>query len=113
MGETDRHIEWIIRLRDVLKHRYADQSVYVAADLLVYYVEGTPSRHVVPDVFVVKDCDPGPRRIYQCWAEPSPPHVVFEITSRGSKRDDTVFKPRFMRRSAFANTSSTIRRRSI
>jgi Uma2 family endonuclease len=93
MGETDRHIEWLIRLRDILKYRYAGQQVYIAADLLLYYTEGTPSNYVVPDVFVVKDCDPGPRRVFKVWEEPSAPHVVFELTSKSSQREDTVFKP--------------------
>ncbi|MGD9854363.1 MAG: Uma2 family endonuclease [Planctomycetaceae bacterium] len=94
MGETDIHIQWIIRLRDMLKWRYRDQQTYVAADLLVYYEEGDPKRCVVPDVFVVKDCDPGPRRVYKVWEEPAPPQFVMEVTSRGSKREDLIYKPR-------------------
>lgn len=94
MGETDLHIEWLIRLRDMLKHRYRDQQVYVAADLLLYYEEGVPRSFIVPDVFVVKDCDPKLRRIYKLWEEGQPPHVAFELTSLSSKRHDTAYKPR-------------------
>ncbi len=94
MGETDLHINWTIRLRDMLKYRYRDQQVYVSGNLLVYYEEGTPHKFVVPDAFVVQNCDPGERRIYKIWEEPSPPHVVFEVTSRSSKREDTIHKPR-------------------
>lgn len=94
MGETDLHRNWMIRLIDILQHRYRDQQVYVSGDLLVYYEEGNPRRFVVPDVFVVKDCDPSERRIYKLWAEPSAPHVVFEVTSRSSQREDTQKKPR-------------------
>jgi Uma2 family endonuclease len=94
MGETDLHRNWMIRLIDMLQTRYRDQQVYVSGDLLVYYEEGKPRRFVVPDVFVVKNCPPGQRRIYKLWEEPSAPHVVFEVTSRSSKREDTKKKPR-------------------
>ena len=93
MGETDLHIEWIIRLRDMLKWRYRGQKVYVGADLLLYFQEGEPIRHVVPDVFVVLDCDSGRRRTFKTWEEGRVPTAVFEITSLSSRRKDSVFKP--------------------
>jgi Uma2 family endonuclease len=94
MGETDLHRNWMIRLIDILQNRYRDQQVYVSGDLLLYYEEGNRRRFVVPDVFVVKACPPGERRIYKLWEEPSAPHTVFEVTSRSSKREDTKKKPR-------------------
>ena len=93
MGETDLHIHWIIRLRDILKCRYRETQTYVASNLLVYYDEGVPRHFVVPDVFVVLDCDPSFRRVYKTWEEPKPPQVVFEITSASTRRDDEVRKP--------------------
>jgi len=65
MGETDLHIHWMIRIRDILKQRYQGEHVYVGSDLLVYYEEGNPRRFVVPDGFVVFDCDSGPRGIFK------------------------------------------------
>jgi Uma2 family endonuclease len=94
MGETDLHIHWTIRLRDMLKHRYRGQRVYVSGNLLVYYVEGNPRKFVVPDAFVVTNCDPGERRVYKIWDEPAPPEFIIEVTSLGSRREDTVTKPR-------------------
>ena len=93
LGETDLHIHWIIRLRDILKHRYRDQRVYVGADLMLYYQEGVPQRFVAPDVFVVLDCDGSMRRTFKTWEEGRVPDVVFEITSKYSKREDEVIKP--------------------
>ena len=93
MGETDVHIDWMIRLRDILRHRYQGQQVYVGANMLVYYVEGKPSNYIVPDDFVVKDCDPRRRRTFKIWEEGRVPNVVFEITSYGSRREDRVHKP--------------------
>jgi Uma2 family endonuclease len=93
MGETDLHIEWMIRVRDILKFRYRHQQVYVAANLLLYFQEGDPSRFVVPDTMVFKDCPPGRRRVFKTWEEGRTPNTVFEITSRGTKSEDLHFKP--------------------
>lgn len=93
MGETDLHRDWMVRIIDLLKHRYAGQRVYVSGDLLVYYQEGNPRKFVVPDAFVVKDCDPGPRRTFLIWKEERVPNVVFETTSLASKKKDTRDKP--------------------
>lgn len=93
IGETDIHRNWMIRLYDILAQRYRGQRVYVGSDLLLYYAEGQPYRFVVPDVFVVLDCDPGPRRTFKTWEEDCAPDVVFEITSRSTKGEDRVFKP--------------------
>jgi Uma2 family endonuclease len=93
MGETDLHIHWMIRIRDILKYRYRGERVYVGADLLIYYAEGEPRKFVSPDVFVVKDCDTHFRRIYKLWEEKKPPHVALEVTSRSTRREDEVIKP--------------------
>ena len=93
MGETDLHRDWMFRLLEIFRQRYRDQQVYIASDLLVYYEEGTPSRFVVPDCFVVLDCNPGRRRTFQTWNEKRVPDVVFEVTSRGTSSIDIVDKP--------------------
>ncbi len=93
MGETDLHRDWMIRILDLMRHRYRGQQVYVASDLLLYYEEGEPSKFVVPDDFVVKDCDPGRRRTFKIWKEGKAPDVVFEVTSLGSRSDDASYKP--------------------
>lgn len=98
MGETDLHIEWIIRIRDILKLRYRGRQVYVANDLLVYYEQGNPRKFFVPDCFVVKDCHPGPRRTFKTWQEGKAPDVVLEITSVSTKSDDSVLKPQLYAR---------------
>ena len=98
MGETDVHINWMIRIRDILKYRYRDQQVYVASNLLVYYEEGLPQKFVVPDDFVVLDSDPGERRTFKIWEEKRTPDVVFEVTSLSSRRDDQELKPQIYSR---------------
>jgi Uma2 family endonuclease len=94
MGETDLHRHWMVRIHELLAQRYRGQRVYVSCNLLVYFTEGTPHHYLVPDVFVVKDADPGLRRIYKVWEEGKAPHVVFEVTSRSTRREDEIDKPR-------------------
>jgi Uma2 family endonuclease len=98
MGETDVHRKWMIRLYDLLQYRYRHERVYIGSDLLVYYTEDTPRDFVVPDVFVVRDCDPGPRRVFKIWEEGRAPDVVFEVTSRGTRQEDEIFKPKLYSR---------------
>lgn len=93
MAETDVHLEWMIYIRNLLKNRYRGQRVYVAANLLVYYVEGDPRRSVAPDGFVVKDCDPGPRRTFKIWEEQRTPDVVLAVTSSSTRKEDEKSKP--------------------
>ncbi|MEX2174768.1 MAG: Uma2 family endonuclease [Pirellulaceae bacterium] len=93
MGETDLHRAWMHRVYELLRRRHADQRVYVGCNLLVYYAEGSPFEFCVPDVFLTLDCDPGPRRVFKIWEEQRAPDVVFEITSRSTRREDEVFKP--------------------
>lgn len=93
MGETDLHRHWMMHVQNLLSYRYRDQRVYVACNLLVYYAQGQPTRYIVPDNFVVLDCDPGNRRVFKTWKEGRVPDVVFEITSRGTSSEDIVTKP--------------------
>ena len=81
MAETQLHQEWMVRLIDILRVRYAEEQVYVAGNMFLYYIEGEAGACVAPDVFVVKGIAPISRRIYQLWIEGHPPNVVFETTS--------------------------------
>jgi hypothetical protein len=94
MGETDLHRDWMVRLIDMLQYHYRGRPVYVSGDLLVYYERGMPTRFLVPDVFVVKDCEQRRRRVFKIWDEQRVPHVVLEVTSRATQREDEVFKPK-------------------
>lgn len=94
IGETDWHIDWTLKLRELLKFRYRDRKVYVGSDLLVYYTEGVPRDFVVPDGFVVLDCESRRRRNFKIWEEDRVPNAVFEFTSASTRRNDEYFKPR-------------------
>jgi Uma2 family endonuclease len=92
-GESDLHRAWMIRLYDLLDWRYREQKVYVASDLIMYFVEGNPWRSLVPDVMVVKDCDRGDRLVFKTWEERRVPSVVFEVTSQSTRKNDEEHKP--------------------
>lgn len=98
MGETELHRDWTIRILDILRHRYRDQQVYVASDLLLYYEEGVPTKFVVPDCFVVRNCAKHRRRTFQTWKEGRGPDVVIEVTSRSTSTADTIDKPQIYER---------------
>jgi Uma2 family endonuclease len=93
MGETDEHRDEMVRQIELLRRFFAEQRVYVSGNLLLYYEQGNPKRFVVPDVFVVRDLDPRKRRVYKLWVERRPPDVILEVTSRKTKRKDTVTNP--------------------
>jgi Uma2 family endonuclease len=94
MGETDEHREVMILQLELLQEHFQGQRVYVSGNLLVYYQQGNPKRYLVPDVFVVKGIEPKKRRVYKIWLEGKAPDVVIEVTSRKTKRQDTVVKPK-------------------
>jgi Uma2 family endonuclease len=93
MGETDEHRDEMVREIELLRRFFEGQCVYVSGNLLVYYEQGNPKKFMVPDVFVVKGLEPQKRRIYKLWVERKAPDVILEVTSRKTKKKDTVTKP--------------------
>lgn len=93
MAENDPQYRCITDTRFVLEqHYYDDPQVYVGADLLIYYVEGDPTKSVAPDVLVSLGVPKGNRRSYRLWEEGKPPDVVFELASERSWRGDLGWK---------------------
>jgi Uma2 family endonuclease len=89
VAETDIHIDLLLELRATLKDYFAaEPDVYVAGNMLLYYVEGDPKKCVSPDVFVVRGVPNRLRRTYKVWEEGKAPDVVFEISSRSTCGDD-------------------------
>lgn len=92
MGETETHRRWMTRIDDILCHRLRGQRAYVGCNLLLYFLPGQPARFVVPDNFVVLDCDPRERRIFKTWEEQRVPDLFIEVTSLSTQREDQVRK---------------------
>jgi len=93
MAETDIHRELMVDAIHRLRARYSKRKdVYVSGNLLVYYVEGDPRMCLAPDCFVAFGVPSGDRRTFKVWNEGTFPAVVFEFTSRKTKKEDTVKK---------------------
>ena len=92
MGETPLHRRWMIYIDNVFERRYRGQRVYLGCDMFVYYVAGDPRKSIVPDNFVALGCEPFERDVYKTWEDP-PPNVVFEVSSKSTKRKDKDVKP--------------------
>lgn len=93
MAETDAHMDLIVDLKFALRNFFhKKKDVYVSGCLMMYYVEGDPTKSVSPDVFVVKGVPKGQRRTYKIWQEGEAPLIVIEVSSRKTKREDFTSK---------------------
>jgi Uma2 family endonuclease len=90
MAETELHLDDMIDAIQVLRDHFAARpDVHVGGNLLLYYEEGNPRKHVSPDVFVAFDVPKQPPRdYYLVWKEGKAPDVVVEITSKSTKQED-------------------------
>jgi len=93
VAESDIHIDVLIDIRSRLKARYADrEDIYAAGNMLVYYVQGEPRKSLAPDGFVVFGVPNHRRETFKTWDEGAFPSVVFEFTSRTTRKEDLVTK---------------------
>jgi Uma2 family endonuclease len=93
VAESELHMLQLLTLLFVLRTYFANQQdVYVGANMMMYYVEGDPKQSVAPDVFVVMGVPKHVRRTFKVWQEGKAPDVVIELSSRGTKYEDTGTK---------------------
>ncbi len=98
MAETSHHRKVMVELIESLENFFAEQErVYVAGNLFVYYEEGNPRKHLAPDCFVAWDVAKYDRNFFKTWEEGCAPGVVFEITSKSTKAEDTRKKMQIYR----------------
>ena len=89
VAETDVHRQLMFALIGMLQAFFRDDPhVYISGNLFLYYQEGDPRQVVAPDVFVVPGVRNHQRRSYKLWEEGVVPAVVFELTSRSTRRED-------------------------
>jgi len=92
MGETPLHADNLAYLVHMLRMWYEHESqVFIAGNMLLYYVPGDRLKHLSPDVFVVhgvpKHTNPERRR-YLVWEEGKAPDLVIELTSESTREED-------------------------
>jgi Uma2 family endonuclease len=93
VAETERHIDEIFDLIHALRTRYAKvPDVYVAGNMLMYYVPGNIKKSVSPDVFLVEGVSKEKRRTYKVWEEGRAPSLVIEVTSKSTWSEDLIEK---------------------
>jgi Uma2 family endonuclease len=94
MAETDYHASCMVRTRELMGIRFRDEEdVYVCMDMFLYYEQGNPRARRAPDVMLVKGVGKHFRRSFRIWEEKVDPWVIFEITSRKTRKVDLVRKP--------------------
>jgi Uma2 family endonuclease len=92
LAETSVHVDAIINAVVALRQYLEAKTAIVLADQFLYYAQGFPKLRVAPDIMVIFDVPPGPRDNYKIWVEGQVPAVIFEITSEGTRTQDTGFK---------------------
>ncbi len=96
VAETDLHYDRLADVAAMLKQRYASrEDVYVGVNMLVYDVPNKTKKknRLAPDVFVAFGVPNHRRDVFKLWEE-RPPAFVLEITSKGTRKRDTVDKRR-------------------
>ncbi len=88
VAETYLHLYAILTTLEVLKQYLAGRQATVLANQFLYYAQGFPRLRVAPDVMVIFDVQPGGRDNYKVWEEGQVPQVVFEMTSKGTQKQD-------------------------
>ena len=93
MAASDLHREQMIWTLKALKEHFShDPSVYVSGDILMYYVEGVPSKSISPDVLVSYGIGMKLRRTYLVWEEGKAPDFVMEFSSKKTFGKDLTDK---------------------
>jgi Uma2 family endonuclease len=93
MAESDDHLDEMVYLITALKKRYQEMpDMYVAGNLLLYYVRGDRKACLAPDVFVVKGVPKRKRKSYLLWKEGQAPCFVIEVTSESTRDEDLETK---------------------
>ena len=55
IAETPLHRDVLLGLVELLGHHFAhDPTVYASGNMMMYYVEGDPKKHLSPDVFMAR-----------------------------------------------------------
>lgn len=88
VAETYIHLYALLTTLEVLRQYLTGQQATVLANQFLYYAQGFPKLRVAPDVMVIFDVAPGGRDNYKIWEESKVPSVIFEMTSKGTQKQD-------------------------
>jgi Uma2 family endonuclease len=92
VAETYDHFYAIMITLEVLRQYLLGTQATVLGNQFLYYAEGLPRLRLAPDVMVIFGVAPGGRDNYKLWEEGQVPSVVFEMTSKGTREQDLIYK---------------------
>ncbi|MDZ8087024.1 MAG: Uma2 family endonuclease [Nostoc sp. DedQUE12b] len=92
LAESYVHLYALLVTLEVLRQYLLGRQATVLSNQFLYYAQGFPRLRVAPDVMVIFNVAPGGRDNYKIWEEGQVPVVIFEMTSEGTKNQDTGFK---------------------
>ncbi|MEH2160124.1 MAG: Uma2 family endonuclease [Nostoc sp.] len=92
LAESYVHLCALLATLEVLRQYLLGKQATVLSNQFLYYAQGFPRLRVAPDVMVIFNVAPGGRDNYKIWEEGQVPVVIFEMTSEGTKNQDTGFK---------------------
>ncbi|MEH2301698.1 MAG: Uma2 family endonuclease [Nostoc sp.] len=92
LAESYVHLYALMATLEVLRQYLLGRQATVLSNQFLYYAQGFPKLRVAPDVMVIFNVAPGGRDNYKIWEEGQVPVVIFEMTSEGTKNQDTGFK---------------------
>ena len=92
LAESYVHLYALLATLEVLRQYLLGRQATVLSNQFLYYAQGFPKLRVAPDVMVIFNVAPGGRDNYKVWEEGQVPVVIFEMTSEGTKNQDTGFK---------------------
>jgi Uma2 family endonuclease len=96
MGETSLHANVMVLIHDNLRDLFPND--FLGLDLFWFPVEGS-SEKLAPDVFIVLGVPyHQPKSYYQWENGNTPPHVVFEVLSKGNRPAEMKKKLEFYQR---------------
>ncbi|MEH2375851.1 Uma2 family endonuclease [Nostoc sp.] len=92
LAESYIHLSALLATLEVLRQYLLGRQATVLSNQFLYYAQGFPRLRVAPDVMVIFNVAPGGRDNYKIWEEGQVPVVIFEMTSEGTRNQDTGFK---------------------
>jgi Uma2 family endonuclease len=96
MGESDLHYGLLAYLWSALQVLWGkNDTVYVAANMNLYYVEGRPEYYFTPDIMVLWGVPNQRRKVYKLWEERVFPQVIIEVASDRTWKNDLSEKMKF------------------
>ncbi|MEQ1605826.1 MAG: Uma2 family endonuclease [Pyrinomonadaceae bacterium] len=96
MGESSFHQKLIWYLFGALESFFLNNSnVLVAANMNLYYEEGSVTKYYTPDIMVSFGTAKGDRQVYKLWEEGVFPQVIFEVASGRTWKNDIGEKAEF------------------